>query len=216
MAWRVIVTFVPLVPAFYGPFTGISDNRHFLDDVLFGAFIGSVLGAIFYHIYFPGICNTLSSGKAYPPRKIGVPFLLGPLACFWPLDESPRVEIDGFPPDVTVTLPQSMQECLQGFEGQPNSIINQITGGLSSSIMPQLRVSNTHRNQPPQPNSITDQLTGGLSSIIPQLRVSNTSRNQPPPNADSCLPHVSARLDGAASRPTPVKPTHQYVNYIDP
>lgn len=109
MSLRVIFTFTPLISSFYGSFSGISDNRHYLDDVLFGAFLGSSMGVIFYFIYFPSIFDPLNCGRAYPPRRLGVSFLLGPLACFFPLDETPRVVIEGLIPEITVVVPQMQQ-----------------------------------------------------------------------------------------------------------
>lgn len=107
LSFRVAFSFLPLVSALYGSFTGISDNRHYIEDVLFGAFIGTLAAVIFYSIYFPPIFNVMNSGRAYPPRKLGVSFLLGPLASFLPFDDAPRVAIDGIPPELTITTPRS-------------------------------------------------------------------------------------------------------------
>lgn len=90
IGWRVILSFLPMMSAMYATFTGISDNRNFLEDALCGAFLGSMVASVFYSVYFPSIFNITNSGRAYPPRRVGFSFLLGPLANFLPLDETPK------------------------------------------------------------------------------------------------------------------------------
>lgn len=187
MAWRVIFTFLPLVSAFYNSFTGIADNLHFLQDVLFGAFMGSVLGFIFFHIYFPGLFDTCNSGRAYPPRKIGIPFLLGPLACFWPLDDSPRVEVSGIlPPEISLTLPPTMETTVNSVRGYADSI-------------PSPQVGSAYRTGPN-----TFPLRAGHGAKKHRHPVASSSQSsQPLPTHHSHHTHAT----------TP-KQSHQYVNYI--
>lgn len=123
IAWRVILSFAPLMSAMYAAFTGISDNRNFLDDALCGALLGSMVGSIFYCVYFPSIFNITNSGRAYPPRRVGFSFLLGPFANFLSLDETPnRPLLKWLPDDPNREIRK--KDCQQAFDNSSKCIIH--------------------------------------------------------------------------------------------
>lgn len=84
---HVILVILPLLLACFVACTRISDNRHFLRDVIGGSIIGSTVAIFFYYQYFPSIFNLENCGRAYPPRRYGLATLYNNVEGFWNLEE---------------------------------------------------------------------------------------------------------------------------------
>lgn len=84
---KVVLAIVPIMIACFVSCTRISDNRHFLRDVIGGSLNGSVIGAWFYLQYFPSIFNLENNGRAFPPRRLGVSRFFNNVGGFWFIDE---------------------------------------------------------------------------------------------------------------------------------
>lgn len=84
---KVVLAIVPIMIACFVSCTRISDNRHFLRDVVGGSLIGSVIGAWFYMQYFPSIFNLDNNGRAYPPRRLGISKFFNNVGGFWNIND---------------------------------------------------------------------------------------------------------------------------------
>lgn len=73
----------PIMVACFVSCTRISDNRHFLKDVIGGLLIGICVAIVFYVQYFPWISNVSNGGRAYPPRRFGVSHWFNNVGGFW-------------------------------------------------------------------------------------------------------------------------------------
>ncbi|CAH6720073.1 hypothetical protein CLIB1444_03S03796 [[Candida] jaroonii] len=80
---KVLISIVPLMIACFIACTRISDNRHFLRDVIGGSIIGIYIGSWFYLQYFPSVLDLENGGRAYPPRRLGVSKYLREVGGFW-------------------------------------------------------------------------------------------------------------------------------------
>lgn len=78
-----VLSILPLMIACFVACTRISDNRHFLRDVIGGSIIGMYIGVWFYLQYFPSVLDLENGGRAYPPRRLGVSRYLGGVGGFW-------------------------------------------------------------------------------------------------------------------------------------
>lgn len=86
LSWRTVISGIPLVMAGQVSCLSISDHRSFLEDVVAGAVIGSFVGWVFYRMYFPSVFDIENGGKAYPPRRFGIPFYYGRNTQFYPFE----------------------------------------------------------------------------------------------------------------------------------
>ncbi|EGV61675.1 PAP2-domain-containing protein [Yamadazyma tenuis] len=87
---KVVLAILPLMVACFVSCSRISDNRHFLRDIIGGSIIGSCIGTWFYLQYFPSIFNLENGGRAYPPRRLGVAKFFNNVGGFWKIgDELP-------------------------------------------------------------------------------------------------------------------------------
>lgn len=87
---KIVSAVLPLIVATYVACTRISDNRHFLRDIIAGAIIGTVTAIWFYLQYFPSIFNLENCGRAYPPRRFGISQHFNNVGGFWKIEESPE------------------------------------------------------------------------------------------------------------------------------
>ncbi|VVT57646.1 uncharacterized protein SAPINGB_P005799 [Magnusiomyces paraingens] len=142
LSWKFIFSVIPLCTANFVSFAGISDNRNFLEDVLFGMLLGTIIGWIFYRMYFPSVFDTKNGGKAYPPRRFGIPYFSSS-ASFYPFAQEmalvssqqseglPMVELRQYcpppplPPPPPVPPPPSQAPVfLPSIPMAPNVIVN--------------------------------------------------------------------------------------------
>ncbi|KAK6454141.1 diacylglycerol pyrophosphate phosphatase [Scheffersomyces xylosifermentans] len=87
ISFKVILAIFPIMVACFVSCTRISDNRHFLRDVIGGSIIGTTVAVWFYLQYFPGVFHLENAGRAYPPRRIGVANFFNNVGGFWALEE---------------------------------------------------------------------------------------------------------------------------------
>lgn len=87
VSFKVVLAIAPIIVATIVACTRISDNRHFLRDVIGGAVIGTSIGMWFYLQYFPSVFNLKNSGRAYPPRRIGVANFFNNIGGFWKIHD---------------------------------------------------------------------------------------------------------------------------------
>lgn len=87
MSTKIFLTIVPIIVACFVACTRISDNRHFLRDVVGGAIIGSSAAVWFYSQCFPSVFHLENAGRAYPPRRFGVAAFFNNVGGFWALRE---------------------------------------------------------------------------------------------------------------------------------
>lgn len=80
---KILFVLLPMMVACIVACTRISDNRHFLRDVIAGSSIGVYTGYWFYSQYFPSVFVLENNGRAYPPRRIGVSRFLNNVGGFW-------------------------------------------------------------------------------------------------------------------------------------
>ena len=71
-SFKVFLTMAPLFCAAFVASTRVSDNRHYLQDVIAGSLLGGFVGFAFYHQYHPSVFNLRNHGRAFPPRRFGV------------------------------------------------------------------------------------------------------------------------------------------------
>ena len=83
ISFKVLLAICPIMVACFVSCTRISDNRHFLRDVIGGSVIGTHVAIWFYLQYFPSIFNLENCGRAYPPRRIGVANFFNNVGGFW-------------------------------------------------------------------------------------------------------------------------------------
>ncbi|RLV89499.1 putative diacylglycerol pyrophosphate phosphatase 1 [Spathaspora sp. JA1] len=120
-SFKVFLTIIPILLAMFVACTRVSDNRHFLRDVIVGSLIGVYVGSLFYWQYFPSVYSLRNNGRAYPPRRIGIHSFFNNIGGFWKI------------PD---TLKGSFQErVLNGQEGE--QYLTQLQSGyLNQTIVP--------------------------------------------------------------------------------
>lgn len=87
ISFKAILAIFPIMVACFVSCTRISDNRHFLRDVIGGSVIGTQIGLWFYSQYFPSIFDLENCGRAYPPRRIGISKLFNNVGGFWKIKE---------------------------------------------------------------------------------------------------------------------------------
>ncbi|CAI5760815.1 unnamed protein product [Candida verbasci] len=93
-SFKVFLTISPLLLASFVASTRVSDNRHYLLDVIAGSFIGFTIGWIFYYQYYPSIFNLKNQGKAFPPRRFGIQRFLDNVGGFWRIDDDTERTLD--------------------------------------------------------------------------------------------------------------------------
>ncbi|KAI5968552.1 hypothetical protein CANMA_002297 [Candida margitis] len=99
-SFKVFLTISPLLGAAFVAGTRVSDNRHFLRDVIAGSILGAFVGASFYHQYHPSVFQLASRGGAFPPRRFGVSRFFRNVGGFWRMDDGGSFE-EG---DITRTI----------------------------------------------------------------------------------------------------------------
>lgn len=87
LSFKVVVAIFPLMVACFVSCTRISDNRHFLRDVVAGSLVGLFIGTWFYLQYFPSIFNLQNGGRAFPPRRLGVAKFFNNVGGFWKIQD---------------------------------------------------------------------------------------------------------------------------------
>ncbi|KAI5964557.1 hypothetical protein KGF57_001049 [Candida theae] len=85
-SFKVFLTIAPLLGAAFVAGTRVSDNRHFLRDVIAGSMLGSFVGASFYHQYHPSVFQLASRGRAFPPRRFCISRFFRNIGGFWSVD----------------------------------------------------------------------------------------------------------------------------------
>lgn len=88
ISFKVLLAIFPIMIALFVSCTRVSDNRHYLRDVFGGSVIGTHIGVWFYLQYFPSVTNLANSGRAYPPRRIGVAKLFNNVGGFWKINDN--------------------------------------------------------------------------------------------------------------------------------
>ncbi|ODV85544.1 hypothetical protein CANARDRAFT_28326 [[Candida] arabinofermentans NRRL YB-2248] len=102
IACKAIISIVyPLGMASIVSFSRVSDNKHFIMDVVAGSFIGLFTGSIFYLIYFPFPLKLDNLGRSYLPRRFGVGDIFNGVGGFWKIDDLDggyveRTEVPGY------------------------------------------------------------------------------------------------------------------------
>lgn len=84
---KIFTAIGPVMIACFVSCTRISDNRHFLKDVIGGLLIGTCVAIIYYIQYFPWISNISNCGRAYPPRRFGVSHWFNNVGGFWKIKD---------------------------------------------------------------------------------------------------------------------------------
>lgn len=85
-SFKVFITILPWLIAACIASTRVSDNRHFLKDIIAGAFIGTFIGSAFYLQYHPSIFNLANAGRSFPPRRFGIQRFFHNIGGFWKLE----------------------------------------------------------------------------------------------------------------------------------
>lgn len=88
ISFKALLAISPIMVACFVSCTRISDNRHFLRDVIGGATIGTNVAIWFYAQYFPSVLNLENCGRAYPPRRIGVANFFNNVGGFWEISDT--------------------------------------------------------------------------------------------------------------------------------
>lgn len=83
LSFKVVLAILPLMVACFVSCTRVSDNRHFLRDIVGGSVIGACIGTWFYLQYFPSVFNLENGGRAFPPRRLGVAKFFNNVGGFW-------------------------------------------------------------------------------------------------------------------------------------
>ncbi|ODV96017.1 hypothetical protein PACTADRAFT_49438 [Pachysolen tannophilus NRRL Y-2460] len=89
---KVLFVISPFPIATYVACSRISDNRHFIRDIIAGTLIGISVASFMYHQYFKAPFDLNNGGRAYHPRKIGVQFIYSREEEFWIIDDAPDRE----------------------------------------------------------------------------------------------------------------------------
>lgn len=84
---KFLLVIIPIMIACFVSCSRISDNRHFLRDVIGGLAIGAGSAIFFYLQYFPWITKLENCGRAYPPRRIGVSVWCNNIGGFWKIND---------------------------------------------------------------------------------------------------------------------------------
>lgn len=127
LSWRIILSGFPLLVASQVSGLSLSDHRNFLSDVVVGAVIGIFIGWLFYRLYFPSVFDIKNGGKAYPPRRFGIPFYFGKNTQFYPFEHEMVVQVPGkncstsFGPDIS-QLP-NLQPCSNVYPAAPQVLM---------------------------------------------------------------------------------------------
>ncbi|MCP8720285.1 MAG: phosphatase PAP2 family protein [Asgard group archaeon] len=85
-SFKVFLTLFPIFTAAFVASTRVSDNRHFLRDIIAGSILGTFVGASFYFQYHPSIFNLANAGRSFPPRRFGIQTFFQNVGGFWGLD----------------------------------------------------------------------------------------------------------------------------------
>lgn len=85
-SFKVFLTLFPIFIAAFVASTRVSDNRHFLRDIIAGSILGTFVGASFYFQYHPSIFNLTNAGRSFPPRRFGIQTFFNNVGGFWRLD----------------------------------------------------------------------------------------------------------------------------------
>lgn len=85
---KIVSAILPLIIATFVSCTRISDNRHFLRDIIAGGIIGTAIAIWFYLQYFPSIFNLENCGRAYPPRRFGISSQFNNIGGFWKIEDN--------------------------------------------------------------------------------------------------------------------------------
>ena len=142
ISFKVLLALLPLMVACFVSCTRISDNRHFLRDVIGGSLIGATIGVWFYLQYFPSVFNLENSGRAYPPRRIGVAKYFNNIGGFWKMKEVlPGSYTDRVlnTPDISRQLEEQVNESFSPSELEDLvkniSIVNKISHKLKNKFL---------------------------------------------------------------------------------
>ncbi|KAI5956747.1 hypothetical protein KGF54_000364 [Candida jiufengensis] len=92
-SFKVFLTILPILGAIFVSSTRVSDNRHYLRDVIAGSLLGGFVGFVFYHQYHPSIFKLRNNGRAYSPRRFGIHRFFG-VGGFWRINEEDFVVED--------------------------------------------------------------------------------------------------------------------------
>ncbi|EGW30253.1 uncharacterized protein SPAPADRAFT_143676 [Spathaspora passalidarum NRRL Y-27907] len=139
-SFKVFLTILPIFLAMFVACTRVSDNRHFLRDVIGGSLIGTYVGSLFYWQYFPSIYNLSNNGRAYPPRRIGVHPFFNNIGGFWKIPDRLKGAFE--------------QRVLNGPEGEAHLE----------------KLQNGYLNQTVAPTTIQDNITlvNRLNEVLPE------------------------------------------------
>lgn len=74
ISFKLLLPIVPMILALIVSCSRVSDNRHFLQDIIAGAIIGASTSTWFYFMYFPSVFDLSNCGRSYPPRRFGCTF----------------------------------------------------------------------------------------------------------------------------------------------
>lgn len=137
MSFKVLLAITPIVVACFVACTRISDNRHFLRDVAGGSLIGLAIAAWFYLQYFPSVFKLENSGRAYPPRRIGVASFLNNVGGFWKIDDLLPGAYDGRTLDAKTLQELEEFDGTVGLESMGDNIefINKIKNTLGTRVI---------------------------------------------------------------------------------
>lgn len=97
-SFKVLLTILPIMLACFVAASRVSDNRHFLRDVIAGSVIGVYVGCLFYWLYFPSVRDLNNAGRSFPPRRLGVLKFFNNIGGFWNIDDGeghPSGIVDG-------------------------------------------------------------------------------------------------------------------------
>ncbi|KAL6453963.1 LPP3 putative lipid phosphate phosphatase 3 [Candida maltosa Xu316] len=87
-SFKVFLTLLPIFLAAMIASTRVSDNRHFLRDIIAGSILGTFVGASFYFQYHPSIFHLANAGRSFPPRRFGIQSFFENVGGFWGLDRN--------------------------------------------------------------------------------------------------------------------------------
>ncbi|CAK9440221.1 uncharacterized protein LODBEIA_P43210 [Lodderomyces beijingensis] len=90
-SFKVFLTISPTLIAAFVAGTRVSDNRHYLRDVVFGSMLGAFVGFAYYHQYYPSVFNLRNRGRAFPPRRFGINRFLRNVGGFWTFSEGEQI-----------------------------------------------------------------------------------------------------------------------------
>ncbi|KAG7764472.1 hypothetical protein KL946_003152 [Ogataea haglerorum] len=98
---NIISLMYPIIISCTVGFSRVSDNRHFVRDVVAGMCVGILYGVLFYSLYFPFPLIAENLGRAYLPRRFGVNDLFNGVGGYWKVPDLPgapadRTEVPGY------------------------------------------------------------------------------------------------------------------------